>query len=151
MGTALVNQAVGADEAAILSVIDGMAKARWDKDVRAAEKPYAADAAIFSLAPPLLHTGLDVQETQAWFDTWDGPIAIEPRDFKVTVSGDVAFCYGYMRLSGLKKGAEHRVDFWMRETICLARVDGEWRIVHEHASVPFYMDGSLRPAFDLEP
>ena len=23
--------------------------------------------------------------------------------------------------------------------------------VHEHTSVPFYMDGSLRPAFDLEP
>jgi hypothetical protein len=24
-------------------------------------------------------------------------------------------------------------------------------IVHEHASVPFYMDGSNRPAFDLTP
>jgi ketosteroid isomerase-like protein len=39
----------------------------------------------------------------------------------------------------------------MRETVCLLREDGQWKIVHEHTSVPFYMDGSLRPAFDLEP
>jgi len=43
------------------------------------------------------------------------------------------------------------VDFWMRETLCLERAAGTWRIVHEHASVPFYMDGSLRAAFDLRP
>jgi hypothetical protein len=24
-------------------------------------------------------------------------------------------------------------------------------VVHAHTSVPFYMDGSLRPAFDLQP
>jgi len=24
-------------------------------------------------------------------------------------------------------------------------------VVHEHTSVPFYMDASLRPAFDLKP
>jgi PhnB protein len=43
------------------------------------------------------------------------------------------------------------VNFWMRETLCLARRGSGWRIVHEHTSVPFYMDASLRPAFDLEP
>ena len=39
----------------------------------------------------------------------------------------------------------------MRATVCLHREGGAWRIVHEHESVPFYMDGSLRPAFDLKP
>jgi ketosteroid isomerase-like protein len=39
----------------------------------------------------------------------------------------------------------------MRETLCLAREGDGWTIVHEHTSVPFYMDGSNRPAFDLEP
>ena len=52
---------------------------------------------------------------------------------------------------GLKKGVDHPVSFWMRETLCLKRREEEWRIVHEHTSVPFYMDGSLRPAFDLKP
>ena len=39
----------------------------------------------------------------------------------------------------------------MRATVCLRKSAGGWKIVHEHESVPFYMDESLRPAFDLEP
>jgi ketosteroid isomerase-like protein len=54
-------------------------------------------------------------------------------------------------LSGTKKGPEGTISFWMRETLCFERIGGAWRIVHEHTSVPFYMDATLRPAFDLEP
>jgi hypothetical protein len=28
---------------------------------------------------------------------------------------------------------------------------GKWAIVHEHVSVPFYMDGSYKAAIDLKP
>lgn len=139
------------DRSAILEVIDKMAKARYDKDPLAVADAYTRDAAIFSLAPPLVHYGIDVAETQAWFDSWEGPVTIEPRDFQITVEGDVAFGYGYMRMAGRKKGVEQPISFWMRETLCLERSGKRWRIVHEHTSVPFYMDGSLRPAFDLEP
>lgn len=139
------------EKAAILDVIAGMARARYEKNARGIAAPYAKDAAIFNLAPPLVHRGIDLEETQAWLDTWDGPITIEPRDFAVTIAGDTAFAYGYMRMEGQKKGVEKRSNFWMRETLCLERSGETWRIVHEHTSVPFYMDGSLRPAFDLEP
>ena len=139
------------DKAAVLELIAGMAKARYEKNARAIAAPYAADAAIYNLAPPLVHRGIDLAETQAWLDTWEGPITIEPRDFVVRVSGDMAFAHGYMRMQGRKKGAEHDANFWMRETLCLAREGNGWTIVHEHTSVPFYMDGSNRPAFDLEP
>jgi ketosteroid isomerase-like protein len=54
-------------------------------------------------------------------------------------------------MDGNKKGVDQRVSFWMRETLCLLRKGEAWQIVHEHTSVPFYMDGSLRPAFDLQP
>ena len=69
----------------------------------------------------------------------------------MVVSGDHAHGYGYLRMAGKKKGVERAVSFWMRATMCFERIDGTWCIVHEHNSVPFYMDGSLRPAFDLEP
>ena len=139
------------DKAAVLELIAGMAKARYEKIARAIAAPYATDAAIYNLAPPLVHHGIDLAETQAWLDTWDGPITIEPRGVEVTIAGDTAFAYGYMRMTGRKKGADRDVDFWMRETLCLARNREGWRIVHEHTSVPFYMDASTRPAFDLEP
>jgi len=139
------------DKADVLELIAGMAKARYEKNVQAIAASYAAEAAIYSLAPPLVHRGIDRAGTQAWLDTWEGPVTIEPRDFEVTIAGDAAFAYGYMRMQGRKKGADRDANFWMRETLCLERAGGGWRIVHEHTSVPFYMDGSDRPAFDLQP
>jgi ketosteroid isomerase-like protein len=142
---------VSKDQAEILALIESMLKANHDKDAAAFAAPFATDSAVYSLAPPLVHHGIDLKEKQAWYDTWATPVDLERRDFKIAVSGDLAVGYGFLRLTGTKRGAAEQVSFWMRETLCFERVDGAWRIVHEHASVPFYMDGTLRPAFDLEP
>jgi ketosteroid isomerase-like protein len=139
------------DEAAILEMIEGMARARYEKDAAAIAASYTSDAAVYSLAPPLEHRGVDRAAIQAWLNTWDGPITIEPRNFKVTVAGDTAVAYGFMRMQGTKIDPPAKPDFWMRETLVLERRGGGWTIVHEHTSVPFYMDGSNRPAFDLQP
>jgi ketosteroid isomerase-like protein len=151
MSTATLNVQTTRDEAAVLAVIETLRQANHDKDAAAFAAQFASDAAIFNLAPPLVHHGIDLREKQAWFDSWATAVDLESRDFKVTVSGDFAFCHGFLRLSGTKKGAERPVNFWMRETLCLERQGNGWRIVHEHTSVPFYMDASLRPAFDLQP
>jgi len=139
------------DETAILQVIEGMARARFNKDAAAIAAAYASDAAIYNLAPPLEHVGINLAETRAWLETWDGPITIEPRNFKVTVAGDTAIAHGYMRMEGTKIDPPAKPNFWMRETLVLERRGGAWKIVHEHTSVPFYMDASNRPAFDLQP
>jgi ketosteroid isomerase-like protein len=94
---------------------------------------------------------VNVKEKKAWMATWETPIEISPRDLKITVSGDFAFAHSFLEMKGTKKGPEGAVRFWMRETLCFERIDGSWRIIHEHTSVPFYMDGTLRPAFDLRP
>ena len=151
MSTATLQATASTDEAEILALIDSMTEAVYRKDAPGFAAEFAGDAAICNLAPPLVHRGVDLAEKQAWFDSWATPIEIEARDFTVSASGDVAFAHGYMQMSGRKHGAEHGVNFWMRETLGLERKDGAWRIVHEHTSVPFYMDGSLRAAFDLEP
>jgi ketosteroid isomerase-like protein len=149
--TATLNVPVSIDEAAILALIGARHQAHHDKDGSAIEAGYDADAAVFSLAPPLMYHGVNASEKQAWLDSWEGPVEIESRDFKLTVGGDLAFGHGFLRLSGTKKGAEGKVDFWMRSTLAFERQNGGWRIVHDHVSVPFYMDGSLRPAFELRP
>jgi PhnB protein len=151
MATATVNAPASIDEAAILALIDARHQAHHDKNGAVIAAAYAPDAAVFSLAPPLAYRGVDPREKQAWLDSWATPVAIESRDFKLTVSGDFAFGHGFLRLSGTKKGQEGKVDFWMRSTLAFERRGSSWKIVHEHVSVPFYMDGSLRPAFDLQP
>ncbi|HEY0703670.1 MAG TPA: nuclear transport factor 2 family protein [Candidatus Acidoferrales bacterium] len=138
------------DNAEILAIIESVQKAHHDKNAAAIVAAYTADADIYNLAPPLRHRGVDLKEKQAWLDTWDGPVELEIRDFKTVVSGDLAFGNGYYRMSGTKVGGP-KVNFWMRTTVHLHRENGAWRITHEHNSVPFYMDDTLRPAFDLQP
>ena len=62
----------------------------------------------------------------------------------------MAFVRALGHMTGTKVDGEE-VDLWTRTTVCLRRIGGAWQIVHEHASVPFYMDGSFKAAVDLEP
>jgi ketosteroid isomerase-like protein len=151
MSTATLKEQSSRDEVEIRAVIETVHKAHHDKDAAAIVAPYAQDAVVCDLAPPLSHRGMNLQTKQAWLDTWEGSIDRESGDFKITVSGDFAFCHGFSRLGGTPKAAGRPISFWMRATVCLHQEAGSWRIVHEHTSLPFYMDGSLRPAFDLQP
>ena len=152
MSTATLKDQSSRDEADIRALIETVHKAHHSKDAAALVAPYARDSVVFDLAPPLSHRGTELRElVEAWLDTWEGPIVRESRDFSITVRGDLAFCHGFYRLSGTIKAGSQPVSFWMRATVCLLREAGAWRITHEHTSVPFYMDGSLRPAFDLNP
>jgi hypothetical protein len=42
-------------------------------------------------------------------------------------------------------------DLWFRHTLGFRKIDEQRKIVHEHESVPFYMDGSFKAAVDLKP
>lgn len=144
---------VNSDEAEILRLIEDQAEAIRSKNADAALGPYAPEIVKFDLAPPLQYAGpeaLDSQGIEAWFDTWDGAIGIELRDFSVTAGEDLAFCHGLIRISGTKIDSGE-ASVWTRATMCLRRTSARWKIVHEHSSVPFYMDGSLRAATDLAP
>jgi ketosteroid isomerase-like protein len=145
------NQEVIQDELEIRALIDGMHQAHHNKNGAAIAALYEPRAAVFNLAPPLTHVGVDVEEKQRWLDTWATPVEIEARDLTVTISGDLALVHGFLRMTGTKKGAQNQVDFWMRETLGFERHEGAWRITHEHTSVPFYMDGPPLGAFDLQP
>ena len=60
----------------------------------------------------------------------------EIRDLTVTAEAGLAFCHFLVRISGtMLDGTE--VGMWVRATTCLRKLDDGWKIVHEHASVPF--------------
>lgn len=152
MSTTAVETQTSRDEAEIRAAIAAVQRAHYDKDAAAIRAPYAPDAVTFDLAPPLRSVmDSDPNALQAWLDTWDGPIEMEDRDVAISVEGDLAFAHGFSRLSGQQAATGERVALWVRLTLCLRRLDGAWRVVHEHVSVPFYMDGSFKAALDLEP
>ena len=119
------------------------------KDVAGVMASGAAGFVSYNLAPPLKATG-GKAGLAAWFATWDGPIDHEMRDLKI-IAGDAAgFAHGLIHMSGRKTDGE-RIDLWFRQTFGLKLTRRGWKIVHEHGSVPYYMDGSSRAAIDLKP
>jgi PhnB protein len=137
------------DEAEIRGVIDAWARALRRKDADAVVAQHAPDFVHFSLAPPLV-TVPDTANLEAWFATWDGPIGYELHDLRITVGTDVAFSTSLNRMTGTKTDGA-KPDLWFRHTLGFRKLGGAWKMAHEHESVPFYMDGSVRAAVDLEP
>jgi ketosteroid isomerase-like protein len=136
-------------ESEITEVMEAITKGLRNKDAGGIVAQYTPDAVLFDLAPPLSHR-IDKRQLVQWLSTWDGPVNQQLQDMKIIVRGDVAFAYGFIHVNARTKSGEEAA-WWMRATACLARQSVGWKIVHEHTSVPFYMDGSFRAALDLAP
>jgi len=138
-----------ADE--IRTVIDRLAQATAAKNAAAVTASYGPAPVVFSLAPPLqAPEDSDGEGLQSWFDTWTGPIGYDLGPLSVAADGDVAFAHGLAHMTGTKVDGE-TPDLWFRATYGLRRIAGAWKVVHEHHSTPFYMDGSFKAAVDLKP
>ena len=139
-----------AAEKEILELCRKLEQAHHDKDAEAIVACFAPEAVIYDLAPPLGRRGQDRSEVQAWLDTWRGPISIKTAEVDLVVSGDLAYSSALNRIGGTKtEGVD--IDLWFRATMCFRRTGAGWRIVHDHTSVPFLMDGSERAALNLRP
>jgi PhnB protein len=139
------------EQAHIRRRIESWTAALRARDLDGVLSHYAPDILAFDLAPPLRQRRDALGKGLAeWFPTFEGPIGYEVCDLVVTVGDDVAFSHGVNRLTGKRTSGES-TDVWLRATVGFRKLDGEWMIVHEHASVPFYMDGSYRAAVDLVP
>jgi ketosteroid isomerase-like protein len=140
------------DERAIRGLIAEKVAAMRSGDAARVTAQYTADLVQFSLAPPLQQAGPDEEGLRSWFAGFGGTVGYEVRDLRVTVGGDVAFCTSLTCLSATPEaGGTDRFTLWFRSTVGLRRIDGWWRITHEHQSTPFYMDGSFAAALDLTP
>ena len=138
------------EKTAVETVIQAWASAISNKDADAVMSHLADDVVQFTLAPPLQYLGKEAEDLAGWFATWKGPIGGEARDVRLHVGSDVAFASSLVRMNGTKTDGE-TVDLWFRQTLGLLKQNGAWRIAHVHTSVPFYMDGSFKGAFDLKP
>ncbi len=141
------------DEAAIRQLVEDRTTAMRAGDADTVCGMYSPEAVIFSLAPPLVQPpngSRDVAQMRAWFDEKGGSVWSQVRDLQVIVDADLALCTS-LESMGAPPDSPQPFTLWYRLTLGLRRLDGKWRIVHEHASTPFHMDGSFRAATDLQP
>jgi uncharacterized protein (TIGR02246 family) len=139
------------DEAAIRELIDDFAKAFRDRDVDGVMSPFAGNVVSFDIIPPLQTVGAEtfVTHWHQFFDSHQGPIHVEFPDVRIATGDDVAFSYCVHRIKGTLKDGQ-QTDWWLRWTACYRKIDGKWRIVHEHVSVPTDLK-SGKALTDLKP
>jgi ketosteroid isomerase-like protein len=140
-------------EGQIRAVIEDWANALRTKDADRLISQYTTDCVKFILAPPLQYTRdhpFDKTGLEEWFSSFRGPIQYENRDLNITPGDEVAFCHSLGRMIATTTNGP-KVDIWFRHTLCFRKIESQWKITHEHSSVPFYMDGSHKAAIDLKP
>jgi ketosteroid isomerase-like protein len=139
------------EENAIRRVIEQMAMAIRAKDVEALISLCAPRIATFDMLPPLRHDGPDAIR-KLWHDALEPfvtPVDYEVNQLEVIAGSDVAICRSLNRFGGVRKTGEHVVN-WLCSTVGLRKIDGRWKVVHEHVSVPFDMN-SGKALLHLEP
>jgi ketosteroid isomerase-like protein len=148
---AMTSQEKNRSEAEVRQLIDIYLGGVQNKDIARVMSCYAPDVTAFDVMPPLQYTSAAAYQ-KSWemaFSMTDGQFRLERRDLTVAASADVAFAHAIDHLTVSPKGAD-RVEMWMRWTACFRRLNGGWKIVHEHGSVPVDMETS-KAVWDLKP
>jgi uncharacterized protein (TIGR02246 family) len=134
------------NDAQIRERIDALAQALRAKDINALMAHYAPDIVTFDIMP-LQTLGVDAygKNFEAWFASVQGPIDYEIRDLRTTMRDDVAFCHYVGHLKSTRTTGEKN-DYWVRVTMGLQKMNGQWMVTHEHVSVPFTNMETMRAA-----
>lgn len=141
------------DEDAIHALLGAIKQAMKEHDARGVIACYSGDATAFDLPPPLVITKEAMHDPaglERWFSTWTSGPNVTTHELTVHVHSDVAYAFGLQHMVGEQKDTGG-ADLWYRSSAFLRRDGGNWRIVHQHSSVPFAMDGSGRALLDLKP
>lgn len=135
----------------IRAVIDERVAAVHAKDPGPLANREADDVVTFDVLPPLNSRGKEAVagKTQAWFDGYASDIGYDVEQLEIHASDDVAVCSFVYHVSGTLTSGD-AVNMWVRATLGLHRIDGDWRIVHDHESVPWDPE-SGRGLIDLSP
>ncbi|TWU19879.1 YybH family protein [Allorhodopirellula heiligendammensis] len=126
------------DEAEIRRLMKEWSAALEAKDVDALTKDYDPNAVLFDACPPYKTIGVAgiKQVWQNCLPYFPETFKSEHRDVQVHVDGNTAFVYGVHHF--VPTPADHPCGMtWMRISVGYRRIAGEWKVVHEHVSIPF--------------
>jgi ketosteroid isomerase-like protein len=107
-----------------------------DENLAAIRADHDTDILMFDVPPPFLSRGLDAYMAtwQTFFACQAKPVQFTFRDVEITAGNEVAFATAIGHCADLSSGDKVQLDF--RLTMGLRKLDGRWRIMHEHHSIP---------------
>jgi uncharacterized protein (TIGR02246 family) len=131
------HKSLSTDQAQILALIERWAEAVRRQDRAAIAADHDADMLMFDVPPPFLSRGMD-----AYMATWElflssseKPVTFDFHDIEITAGADTAFATATGNCVNIgAKGDREPLIF--RLTMGLRKIEGRWRVMHEHHSLP---------------
>jgi len=122
-------------EQAIPALIDDWTDAICKGDIDRILANRTDDIVMYDVPEPIQVKGID-----AYKDTWKlffehneaGPDRFRLSDVQVVAGDDIAYAHGLLTIGG---GDAH-----CRLTLGLRRIDGAWKVTHEHHSIPIKLE-----------
>ena len=107
------------------------------KDIDGAMSPIATDVVSYEHTDRLQHVGIDAVRAicQTGFDAMQGTFMWDVPDLHVVVTEDEAVTWGMNRIRQIDESGTERLHF-SRGTRVFRRLDGAWRMIHQHVSYP---------------
>src|SRR6202158_2347410 len=136
-------------ETQIKALIEAWADAVRRHDLSGILAHHEQDIVMFDVPPPLQSRGMDeYRKTWDLFFKYHKPSqAFDIEELTITAGEDVAFAGAIMLCGSCTfSGPPEEGGFLFRLTIGLRNTDGDWRITHEHHSVPSADYEALRNA-----
>ncbi len=148
MHTVPVTNAV---ESEVRDLLSAWEQALLSRDVPRIMAYYSNDVVAFDAIKQLQFVGRDAYGAHwaACMAMCTGPMIFEIHQLALNASADLAFCHFLTRCGGTDESGQQQSS-WMRVTSCLRRIEGRWKIVHEHFSMPIDME-SGKALFDATP
>lgn len=134
-----VGDFVDSAEAEIFAAIEQWDAAVAKKDGAAIIKDYVADASLFDI-------GSQVDSAQGIKELWEhcfpffgDTITVHRKDVKIKVMGESAMLTCLSRCTGMQIPEGQETDMmksWFRASVVYQKIDGQWKVIHEHISMP---------------
>ena len=117
--------------------LDRWAQAVRAKDIDGILAHHAPNVLLFDVVVPLQSVGIAAYR-ESWeklFFPWYGENgSFNLHDVTVHAGNTIAFCHAIITCSGTERGVY--VQYTIRLTIGLEKINGEWTVLHEHHSEP---------------
>ncbi len=129
-------------ETQVRAVLEDWAEATRQNRQDEILKNHVSDLVIFDVLPPMKYESAESYR-QSWGD-WQpetqGEGQFELENLSVTASTDLAFAHCFIRCGGTMPDG-HTFQDLVRATFCLKKIDGAWKILHQHGSKPIQKTG----------
>jgi len=129
-------------ETAVREVVEAWAKATRQNSKDEILRNHVPDLVIFDVLPPMKYESTESyrRSWEDWQPQTQGEGKFDLENLSVTAGAEVAFAHCFIRCGGSMPNGRTFQDL-VRATFCLRKLDGLWKVSHQHISKPLQQAG----------